>query len=83
MLRSPASNVSNVVVPAMLSTADAAAYLGVSIDTLARWRMAGVGPKYVKSGRFIRYPAHYLTEWFKENLRDGGSLEEQRLKERE
>lgn len=72
-----------VVMPAMLSTDDAADYLGVSISTLSKWRQAGVGPTYVKSGRFIRYPAHYLTKWFKESLVDGGPLEEQRLKERE
>lgn len=72
-----------VVMPAMLSTDDAADYLGVSLSTLSKWRQAGVGPKYVKSGRFIRYPAHYLTQWFKESLVDGGPLSEQRLKERE
>lgn len=78
-----ATSNSSVVMPAMLSTGDAADYLGVSIDTLARWRMNGVGPTYVKSGRYVRYPAHYLTKWFRENLVDGGSLEEQRLKESE
>lgn len=75
-----ATSASTVVMPAMLSTGDAADYLGVSIDTLARWRMNGVGPKYVKSGRYVRYPAHYLVQWFRENLVGGGSLEEQRLK---
>ena len=72
-----------VVMPAMLSTGNAAEYLGVSINTLARWRMDGVGPKYVKAGRYVRYPAHYLAKWFQENLAGGGSLEEQRLKESE
>lgn len=78
-----ATSASTVVMPVMLSSGDAADCLGVSTDTLARWRMHGVGPKYVKSGRYVRYPAHYLAKWFKENLQDGGSLSEQRLKERE
>lgn len=78
-----ATSAPTVAMPAMLSTGVAADYLGVSTNTLARWRMDGVGPKYVKAGRYVRYPAHCLIDWFKENLQDGGPLEEQCLKERE
>lgn len=78
-----ATSGSTVVMPVMLSSGDAADYLGVSTNTLARWRMDGVGPKYVKSGRYVRYPAHYLAKWFKENLQDGGPLYEQCLVGRE
>ena len=40
------------LLPAALSTADAAAYLGLSGDTLTSWRSLGKGPRYVRLGRF-------------------------------
>ncbi len=35
---------------AMLSTKEAAAYLGVKPDTLRQWRWMGTGPEYKKIG---------------------------------
>jgi hypothetical protein len=43
---------------------DVAAYLGVSIATLERWRMIGEGPAFVKVGRRrIAYRARIITDW--------------------
>lgn len=50
----------------LLGNAEAAAYLGVSPDTLPRWRWAGTGPVFVKVGRTVKYRVSdleaYLTE---------------------
>ena len=45
---------------------NAAAYLGLSVKTLAMQRCAGKGPPFVKRGR-IFYFLHDLDEW----LQDG------------
>lgn len=34
---------------------EAAARLGVKPNTLAKWRMQGRGPRFVKIGRLVRY----------------------------
>jgi len=43
----------------LLTTAQAAACLNISIKTLNGWRVRGVGPAYVKMGRAVRY---FLSE---------------------
>ncbi|TAM44328.1 MAG: DNA-binding protein [Acidobacteria bacterium] len=35
--------------------AEAAAYIGVSAATLPSWRSRGLGPRYVKLNRAVRY----------------------------
>jgi len=51
--------------PTRLSRRDAAAYLGLSKVTLARWAMLGKGPQYVVIGNKAMYMVahldHYLT----------------------
>jgi hypothetical protein len=37
------------------SPAETATYLGVTTQTLAKWRCAGRGPSYMKIGRAISY----------------------------
>jgi predicted DNA-binding transcriptional regulator AlpA len=39
----------------LLSNCEAAAFLGVSPDTLPRWRWSGIGPSYLKIGRSVKY----------------------------
>lgn len=39
----------------LLSNRQAAEFLGLSPDTLPRWRWAGIGPDYLKVGRSIKY----------------------------
>lgn len=46
-----------------LSTEEAAAFLGRSHSTLARWREEGEGPKYLKLGVGYVYPAKWLKEF--------------------
>jgi len=43
-------------VPRYINEADAAAYLGVSVKTLQRWRFKRRGPAYSKvGGKLVRY----------------------------
>lgn len=39
------------------------AYVGLSQQTLARWRHEGKGPEYVKIGRLVAYKAGTVREW--------------------
>ncbi len=38
-------------------------FLGISINTLAAWRCAGVGPRFMKIGRRIKYRASDVEAW--------------------
>ena len=43
---------------------DAAAYLGISASTLAKWRLRGEGPSYAKAGaRVVVYDLTDLQAW--------------------
>ena len=47
----------------VLDSRAAAAYLGVSVSTLAKARCAGGGPSYIKTFRAVRYLRRDLEEW--------------------
>jgi excisionase family DNA binding protein len=47
----------------MLTTKEAADYLRLSERTLERLRCSGLGPKFVKCGRSVRYRQTDLDEW--------------------
>ena len=47
----------------LLDTAAAARRLGVSSSFLAKARMKGVGPRYRKLGRAVRYAHADLDRW--------------------
>ncbi len=40
-----------------------AAKLGISEATLRGWRVVGKGPKYIKSGKFVRYSEKAIGQW--------------------
>lgn len=55
----------------LLSTNEAADYLGLHPTTLATWRTQGRGPRFVKVGsRNVRYRANEIERWLDENQRD-------------
>ncbi|HWL46346.1 MAG TPA: helix-turn-helix domain-containing protein [Sphingomonadaceae bacterium] len=60
-----------------LSNAQAAYYIGLHWRTLENMRSKGLGPRYRKHGRFIRYHIDDLDEWSRTNGQrprpDGGS----------
>ena len=47
----------------LLTTKEAARTLGISASTLAKWRVAGCGPRWAKLGRAVRYHVVDLTEF--------------------
>jgi predicted DNA-binding transcriptional regulator AlpA len=53
----------------LLTPKDAAKFLRVSQSWLAKARMRGDGPPYVKLGRAIRYSEGALMQWMKSRLR--------------
>ena len=57
---------------------DAGRYLGgerrpVSGRTLQRWRLEGIGPKFLKLGRLVRYRQSDLDQWVDAQLRTSTS----------
>ena len=46
-----------------LRTADAAAYLGLGVSTLEKYRLTGGGPVYSKLGKVVVYDPADLDAW--------------------
>jgi predicted DNA-binding transcriptional regulator AlpA len=59
----------------LLNPRDAATILGVSTSWLAKSRLSGEGPRFVKLGRAVRYLESSLREYIKARTR--GSTSEQ------
>lgn len=53
----------------VFGVAEAAEQLRLSSSTLAKWRMAGTGPKFIKAGRRVLYREQDLIEWLSESAR--------------
>ena len=53
----------------MLNEREAAAYLGLSKNTLRVWRCAGRGPVFHKMGKLIRYDAIDLDAYKQQSRR--------------
>ncbi len=47
----------------LLTTEEAAAYLGMKKRTLESWRDLGKGPRHVQMGKFVRYHLDVLDAW--------------------
>jgi predicted DNA-binding transcriptional regulator AlpA len=54
---------------ALLTPKEAAGLLKVSLSWLAKARMRGDGPPYIRIGRSIRYTEAALIQWMKERQR--------------
>lgn len=54
---------SNTIARRMLTTIEAAEYLTVAPQTLARQRVEGRGPPYLKLGGSVRYDLRDLESW--------------------
>jgi predicted DNA-binding transcriptional regulator AlpA len=61
----------NPTAPAMvlLTAKEAATLLKVSVSWLAKARMRGDGPPYIRIGRSIRYALAALVQWMKSRQR--------------
>ena len=60
---------SGVVVVHLLTPKEAARLLRVSLSWLAKARMRGDGPPFIKIGRSIRYVETALLQWMKSRQR--------------
>jgi predicted DNA-binding transcriptional regulator AlpA len=57
-----------------LRTADAAAYVGLGISTLEKFRVFGGGPVYYKVGKSVVYSTVDLENWMASNRRVSTSV---------
>ncbi len=57
--------------PALLRTAEAAAYLGRKPATLRWWRSKGIGPRFSGRHTGVRYRQRDLDAWITANTRTG------------
>jgi predicted DNA-binding transcriptional regulator AlpA len=62
-------------VPRLLTPPELARSLGVSVSWLAKARMDGTGPPYVKIGRAVRYPDADAKGWVRAQSRTSTSEE--------
>ena len=47
----------------LMTTEEVAKHFRVNPSTVRRWRLDGVGPRFVKIGNVYRYPRSALVEW--------------------
>jgi hypothetical protein len=57
----------------MKTNSTLAAELYISVNTLNRWRLEGVGPRYIKAGRRVLYDPNDVTAWLASNRRQSTS----------
>ena len=56
-------NPNRMIMNPNLTSAQAAAFLGVKVATLSDWRYRGRGPRYVKMGRRVHYRYSDIVEF--------------------
>jgi len=61
------------VQPAVLTPRDAAQYVQLTENWLAKLRCRGGGPRYTTLGKRVRYPVQSLDEWIASNMRKSTS----------
>lgn len=69
----PSGGQKAVPADALLTPPDAAKLLRVSLSWLAKARLTGDGPRFVKIGRSVRYPESFLREYIKMRTRSSTS----------
>lgn len=57
----------------IVNTEGAARFVGLSSSTLAKYRVAGNGPQYLKVGRAVRYRIADLENWLSEKAKHSTS----------
>ena len=60
----------------LLDVEHAASFLGLSPSTLAKWRVTGGGPRFVKLGRRVAYVLTDLITWVRDQGRASTSEEQ-------
>ena len=57
----------------LLAPKEAAPVLGLSVSWMAKARLRGDGPRFVKVGRSLRYPLSYLRDYIRSRTRSSTS----------
>lgn len=70
------TTLSNTDPDALLTEAQAADFLSISMRTLQAWRVRGGGPVFVRAGRAIRYRRRDLLDWINANTATSTSAAE-------
>ncbi len=60
-------------IPAVIRPDSAAAYIGLSVQRLAKLRLEGGGPKFVKVGRSVLYRREDLDTFLQSRIRKSTS----------
>lgn len=53
----------------LITPAELAERMRVSVAHLANWRYRGAGPKFVKMGKLVRHQESAVEEWLRGNTR--------------
>jgi len=67
------ASVKAISIDPLLHPKDPAKALNVSASFLAKARLSGTGPRYVKIGRAVRYPESSLREYIRVRMRGSTS----------
>lgn len=57
----------------LLRPTQLASYLGISLPTLARWRLEGAGPSFLKIGSRVAYRREAVDQWLAKRERSSTS----------
>jgi predicted DNA-binding transcriptional regulator AlpA len=66
----------------ILKPNEAALHLQLSPSTLAKMRLAGTGPRYIKAGRAVRYLRVDLAAWIESRFAESTTDSDRRLPKR-
>jgi len=58
----------------LLNEHDVARITGMSVATVRRWRLLGLGPKWIKLGAAVKYRPEDITTWLESRPTGGGEL---------
>ena len=62
----------------LLSSKQVSAILGVTVGTVAKWRIDGTGPKFIKVSKYVVYDPNDITDWLNarrvSSTRDGAAV---------
>jgi len=54
----------------LLTTEQLSAELEMSVEALAQWRYRGMGPRFIKEGRWVRYRRCDVDAWLESRVHD-------------
>ena len=57
----------------LVTTSEAAGYLGLKRNTLEIWRVKGNGPKFLKLGRLVKYRLQDLERFLEDSVKQSTS----------